>query len=238
MSGTVYNIYCDESCHLENDGIPTMVLGGLYCPLADVRRITDFLRSIKAHHGLPVHFETKWTKVSAGKQHFYSDLIQFFLREDALQFRGVLIPDKGGLNHAHFGQDHSEWYYKMYYTMLRYVFLPPNSYQVYLDIKDSRGGEKTRHLHQVICNSLHDFNAETVVKVQQVRSDESEIMQLADLLIGAIAYHNRGLATNATKLTLIADLQTALGREALSSTSGFTRRKFNLLRWQANGSTG
>jgi hypothetical protein len=25
------NIYCDESCHLENDGINVMGLGGLWC---------------------------------------------------------------------------------------------------------------------------------------------------------------------------------------------------------------
>jgi len=27
-----YNIYCDESCHLEHDGIPTMVIGAVWCP--------------------------------------------------------------------------------------------------------------------------------------------------------------------------------------------------------------
>lgn len=27
-----YNIYCDESCHLENDAIPVMVLGAATCP--------------------------------------------------------------------------------------------------------------------------------------------------------------------------------------------------------------
>lgn len=27
---TEYNIYCDESCHLENDRQPIMVLGGMW----------------------------------------------------------------------------------------------------------------------------------------------------------------------------------------------------------------
>ena len=26
------HIYCDESCHLENDGMKAMVLGALWCP--------------------------------------------------------------------------------------------------------------------------------------------------------------------------------------------------------------
>ena len=27
---TLYNIYCDESCHLEQDGQPVMVLGAVW----------------------------------------------------------------------------------------------------------------------------------------------------------------------------------------------------------------
>ena len=30
---TTYNVYCDESCHLENDGQKAMVLGAIWCPL-------------------------------------------------------------------------------------------------------------------------------------------------------------------------------------------------------------
>jgi hypothetical protein len=176
----------------------------------------------------------KWTKVSNGKLDFYRALVSLFLAEEALHFRGVLIPDKGALDHGRFGQNHDEWYYKMYYTMLRYVFTAPNHYRVYLDIKDTRGGHKTRHLHDVLSNSLHDFDQETVVRVQQVRSHESAILQLTDLLIGAIAYENRELAGSDAKLALIGDLKAALGQNALSQTSAFQSRKFNLLRWQAN----
>jgi len=60
----VFNIYCDESCHLENDGISSMVLGAIWSPAN--RRVTldTGLRQLKSAHGLPVNFEIKWTKVS------------------------------------------------------------------------------------------------------------------------------------------------------------------------------
>lgn len=229
-----YNIYCDESCHLENDDIPVMVLGGTYCRVGEVRRISRAVRDLKQKHGLAPDFEVKWTKVSKGKIDFYRDLISLFLQDDALHFRGVLIPDKRALDHGRFGQNHNDWYYKMYYTMLRYVFTAPNHYRVYLDIKDTRGGHKTRHLHDVLANTLHDFDKETVERVQQVRSHESAVLQLTDLLIGAIAYENRGLTGSPAKLALISDLKASLGKNALSQTSAFQNRKFNLLRWQAN----
>ena len=234
MKRRVYNIYCDESCHLENDGIPVMVLGGVYCGAEKVRRISHAIRELKRQYGLAPDFEVKWTKVSRGKIDFYRALIALFLQDDTLHFRGILIPDKRTLDHGRFGQDHDKWYYKMYYVMLRYVFSAPNRYRIYLDIKDTRGGHKVRHLHEVLCNSLHDFDRETVERVQQIRSHESELLQLTDLLTGAIAYENRKLTGNEAKLALIADLKTALGPDALSQTSAFQNRKFNLLRWRAN----
>lgn len=38
MSDT-FNVYCDESCHLENDHQKAMVLGAVWCPLEKSREI-------------------------------------------------------------------------------------------------------------------------------------------------------------------------------------------------------
>ncbi|NHQ60865.1 DUF3800 domain-containing protein [Chlorobium sp. BLA1] len=35
----IFNIYCDESCHLENDRHKAMVLGAVWCPLDESRII-------------------------------------------------------------------------------------------------------------------------------------------------------------------------------------------------------
>jgi len=63
----IYNVYCDESCHLENDGQKVMVLGAVWCPLEKSHEIMLRLREIKKKHGLNPKFEIKWTKVSLGK---------------------------------------------------------------------------------------------------------------------------------------------------------------------------
>lgn len=36
-----FNIYCDESCHLENDGQKSMVLGAVSCPRGQGPRDRD-----------------------------------------------------------------------------------------------------------------------------------------------------------------------------------------------------
>lgn len=234
----IYNVYCDESCHLEHDGVPVMAWGAVTCPQGEVRAIAEAIRALKSAHGLKPAFEAKWTKVSPAKAGFYLALIDLFLADDRMRFRGLLVPDKAQLDHARFDQSHDEWYYKMYYTMLRPIFAAPHRYRIYLDVKDTRGGPKARKLHDVLANSLFDFERQTVERVQQVRSHESELLQIADLLIGALTYVNRGLATSPAKTAIIDRLRATLGQQALSRTSTFAATKFNILVWRAQGATG
>lgn len=90
-----FNIYCDESCHLENDGHQVMILGAAWCPTSNTREIAQRIREIEKRHGLPGDFEVKWTKVSPAKLGLYMDLVDYFFDDDDLHFRAVIIPDKG-----------------------------------------------------------------------------------------------------------------------------------------------
>ena len=42
-----YNIYCDESCHLQHDGNDIMVIGGVFCLKHKVGRINKDIRKLK-----------------------------------------------------------------------------------------------------------------------------------------------------------------------------------------------
>jgi hypothetical protein len=230
MSQT-YNVYCDESCHLEHDGFKVMVLGGVWCLADKAREINQRLREIKARHGLSPAVEVKWTKISPAKTAFYLDLVDYFFDDDDLCFRGLLVPDKKVLDHDGHGQTHDEWYYKMYFTMLKAVLSPQERFRVYLDIKDTRGGSKVKKLHEVLCGSMYDFDAHIVEKLQVVRSHEVEIMQLADLLIGALSYTNRGLAGNAGKVAVVERIK-ARSHLTLQRSTLLRARKMNLFRWE------
>jgi hypothetical protein len=118
----IFNIYCDESCHLETDHQQVMVLGAVWCPLEKAREIAVRLREIKAHHQMKPGFEIKWTKVSPAKARFYPEVMDYFFDDDDLHFRALIVPDKTKLRHEAFGQSHDEWYYKMYFDMLAEKF--------------------------------------------------------------------------------------------------------------------
>lgn len=233
MSDT-YNVYCDESCHLENDGIKVMTLGALWCPVSKRAEIAKRVREIKVKHGLAADFEIKWTKVSQGNLAFYMDVVDYFFDDDDCYFRGLVVPDKTKLNHQEFGQDHDDWYYKMYFVMLKTIFEPRSKYRVYIDIKDTLGNEKVEKLHDVICNSHYDFSQNIIERMQRIHSHEAEQLQVADLLIGALGYLHRGLTTNSAKLKLIERIQQRSGYRLMRNTL-LRESKFNLFIW--NGRT-
>jgi hypothetical protein len=228
----IYNIYSDESCHLENDGIPVMVLGAVWCRASVVRQVSERIGEIKRRHDIPAGLEIKWSKLSPSKQQLYIDLVDYFFDDDDLHFRGILIPDKSRLDHAGFNQTHDAWYYKMCFRMIEPIIDPRQRYRVYLDIKDTRSEEKRRKLEEVLRGSRHDAVGQIIERVQQIRSHESAIMQLTDLLIGAIAYHNRGLRTNPAKLDVIQRIQRRSGR-TLDETTWLRDPKLSLLRWKS-----
>lgn len=228
--GEIFNIYCDESCHLEHDNQKVMVLGAVWCPLDKVHEISIRLREIKARHGMKQGFETKWTKVSPAKQTMYLDLLDYFFDDDDLHFRSLVVPDKTKLRHDNFCQNHDTWYYKMFFDLLKVLFIPKNRYRIYLDIKDTRSATKVAKLHNVLCNNMYDFERKIIERVQTVHSHEVELLQLADLIIGAIAYVNRGLSGNAGKNALIARIRERTGYGLAKSTL-LKEEKVNLFVW-------
>src|SRR5690625_2482559 len=229
----IFNIYCDESCHLENDRQPIMVLGGISLPANRARTVSLAVRKLKRRHGLADAFEIKWTKVSPAKVDFYREVVELFFAEEAMSFRGLVVPNKAALRHLDFSQTHDEWYYKMYYLLLRPLLHKKRKFRVYLDIKDTRGGEKVRRLENYLKRFLRDWEQNVLESIQLVHSRELASLQIVDLLIGAVAYVQRDLSANAGK-TALADLIRSRSGLTLQHSTAPGRPKFDLFVWEAN----
>jgi len=205
------------------------VLGAVWCLLDRAREITSRLREIKLKHNLPASFELKWTKVSPGKLGYYSDVLDYFFDDDDLHFR-ALIADKTGLRYRDFAQCHDDWYFKMYFDLLKVVLSPEARYRVYLDIKDTQSAAKVEKLHEVLASSLYDFSRNIIERVQTVRSHEVDLLQLADLLIGTVSAANRDGVRSPAKQQLIARMRQRSGY-ALTRTTLVREQKTNLFLW-------
>lgn len=225
------NIYCDESCHLELDNSPCMVLGAISCPKQKVAIIAKDLRELKRRHGLSDRYELKWTKVGTKKIDYYKAVIMYFVNSDDIRFRAI-VADKTDLRHSEFSQTHDDWYYKMYYLLLRQMVSPSEEYKIYLDIKDTQGGDKVLKLQDVLNYTLYKFYDETVRGIQQIRSNESELLQMADLFIGAVAYMNRKMFRSQSKTDICRYLESSMAT-SLISTTPLSQTKFNIFVWES-----
>lgn len=218
MSET-FNIYCDESCHLPNDGNSVMVLGGVWCPKNKTRKINDDIRNIKRKYNIGT--EMKWVKISEAKKQAYFDLIEYFFKQDDLHFRVLVVDNKNAINHAIYHQTHDDWYYKMYFNMIKVILNPSDTYNIYLDIKDTKSKTKIRKLQEVLSNNMYDFSGQVIANMQVIRSHEVEIMQITDILIGAVAYVSRNLNGVIAKNEVI---------DLIRKRSGYSLSKNTLLR--------
>jgi Protein of unknown function (DUF3800) len=217
MSKT-FNYYCDESCHLLNDGQKYMVIGYTCSAYNQVQLHQEAIKELKNRHKF--NAEIKWNKVSHSKYPFYNDLIEYFFASD-LQFRAIIVK-KTDIDNAQFGQSHDDFYYKMYYQLINHKIDMESSYNVYLDIKDTLSANKVRKLKDLL-----NIRLSVIRNLQNIRSEESLLLQLADLLIGAIAYHLRGDGKVIAKNKLIEKIKLTTNHNLQRSTP-FKQSKFNL----------
>ena len=226
-----FNIYCDESCHIVNGAGTHMVLGGVMCPYSEKDELFQRIKAIKAENGLG-HAEMKWSRVARGKIGAYRDLINFFFDKEGLRFRAIVI-EKRKINLEKFSFTQDDFYYRQYFQLLRWFISTGNHYSIYLDIKDTQGVEKVSQLHEVLCNAHLDFDLKSITRIQEIRSHEVAVMQLVDILIGAISYANKYLdgGQSDAKNEIVELIKKRSGCSLTHSTS-FGSLRFNIFQWE------
>lgn len=226
-----YNVYCDESCHLVSNDSKYMLIGAVYCQKNKVKKVNEYIEHLKKNYNISNKIELKWNKIDKKTEKLYLDIINYFFNNDDLKFR-VIVIDKTKLDHKKYNQTENEFYHKAYYEMLKYIIIPGNSYNIYPDIKDTN----SYYYHQVMLDYLRikmqDTNKRTIRKVQPIRSYEAPILQINDILIGALSYHYRNLSKNNVKLNIISEIR-KLYQNDLNETSYCSNTKFNIFMWRS-----
>lgn len=226
-----YNVYCDESCHLVSNNSNYMLIGAIYCPKFKVKKVNEYIEYLKENYNFSSKIELKWNKIDKKTEKLYLDIINYFFNNDDLKFR-VIVIDKTKLDHKKYNQTENDFYHKAYYDMLKYIIIPGNSYNIYPDIKDTN----SYYYHQIMLDYLRrkmsDTNKKTIKKVQPIRSYESPILQINDILIGALSYYYRNLSGNSAKTNIINEIK-KLYQNSLDISSYCSNTKFNIFIWRS-----
>lgn len=203
-----FNLYCDESSHLRNDGQPYMLLAYLLVPYNQAIRHKERLFSIKREHNF--FGELKWTKVSSSQKQFYLDVIDYFFDTD-ICFRALVV--KKNQVDVHLQEDYDTFYYKMYYQLINHKMDYRHVYNIYLDIKDTLSTSKVKKLEEILQTKFG-----VIRNLQNIHSHESIFLQITDLILGAINYHIRGLDKVDAKTQIIQKIQKRSGYKLAGST--------------------
>lgn len=224
-----YNVYCDESCYLQNDHFNVMGFGCVCVPKFKSREVSLKIKEIKKRFHCTQ--ELKWTKVSPKNISFYKSLTDTFFGSKEISFRALIVENKNTLDHEKFNLgSHDSFYYKMYFYLLRNIIdrrKPGDTFNIYFDIKDTNGSYKIKQLKGVLSRYMHDFESTVLPKFQIIRSNESEALQLNDFLLGAVMYKSRRLETSNAKKEIVAYVEEKSGCDLAVSNEPW-KSKFNL----------
>ncbi|HEM3692338.1 TPA: DUF3800 domain-containing protein, partial [Streptococcus suis] len=127
-----------------------------------------------------------------------------------------------------YNQTHDDFYYKQYFYLVR-KFLYEDDVNVFIDIKDTNSIFKVNKLKNILEKWNRSVN--NIKNIQQIRSHENSIMQLADLLIGAIAYKNRGFGSSEARIRLV-NFITEKAQHELTTNTSFNAIKFNIFKME------
>jgi len=224
----VFKIFCDESCHMQHDGADIMVLGAIHCSAEKAVQLNRHIKWLRHQHNYQT--ELKWTKLVAKQWPFYQALMDLLLTDPDVWFKATVVQRKSSLDHGRFNDgSHNDFYYKMFYYTLRDFLAVQNEYRLYLDYMDTMGGEKTRKLCEVLTAGER---SQLAISATIVQSYESQLIQLCDLLIGAIGYRNRSDIEHSSviKNQIVEYLEARLGHPLDYSTAPW-ERQFNIFRF-------
>jgi len=222
--GCLYQVYCDESRHTSDPSDHYMVIGAISCPASEKRALVRRIHSLRAIHAAQGEFG--WKRLSPNKRAFYWSLLDLFAGEASLQFRCIVV------DRTRFKADDLELgFYKLYYQMLVHWLSPECSYRIYLDYQQNRERDRFSILRDVLRCRLSE--QAKIISLEPADSSELELMQLADLLIGAVGYERNGRSGSETKRRFCVDLAKELKRSALSQSTPLGESKFNVFQFGA-----
>ena len=230
---TTFNLYCDESRHTSDPKDRYAVIGALKCPRDKKKLIVGRIHALMAKHR--AHGEAGWKRLSPNRIDFYFALLELFVNDSDLSFRCILV-DRPKLDHDKYNNGDSELgFYKLYYQMLVHWLQPGEEYYIYLDWQQNKTNNR---FDDVRTNLIHKLNGRAkIAALEPITSDTQPLMQLSDLLIGAVGYEWNGYSglphSSTTKVLFCKQLASQLNLQSIAAGTPKESKKFNIFDWQA-----
>lgn len=227
-----FEVYCDESGQELFGTRPTgehyVLIGGLWIRTENRKAYKDHIKQLR--HKYKVGGEFKWKRVSPSRLNFFLELVRFFFdQRDEMRFR-VIVLRADEMDAVRFHESGNElMFYKFYYQALHHWILDFNRYRVFVDTKTNRVHNRI----QILEKCLRSANISSLVDVQALPSHEVDLLQLVDVLMGAVSYKFHRRDTSAAKIGVLAEIERCLGKEIVPTWR--SENKFNVFLFKSGG---
>jgi len=190
-----YRIYIDESRQCSEH---YMVLGGIITTTQELPEIQSRLEEFR--YRTKMHREFKWTKVSKKMLSNYCDLVNLIadlISQKHLHFKAVVF-DTREFNHKQFSDgDGEKTFYKLMYQFILHKFGKYLTQEdiaiVHLDQRNS--SYRLQDLKPILNAGIrkkYQLTGDPIRALVPLDSKTSDLIQMADLLMGAIGFENNG----------------------------------------------
>ena len=197
------------------------------CPLDQKREIVRTVDRLRAYYN--VQGEFGWKTVCPSRLSFFQALVDLFFSNPELRFRAVVVSRR----ETNF-DDTEEMFQKVYYQVFNNWLDRRDSYRLFIDRRiDER--DRVDTLRRCLIDTFQFGNS--VKFVEEVESHENDLIQLADLFIGALAASRNGHlqleGSSAAKLQICRDICRNLNISTLASYETWpSEQKFNVFHFR------
>ena len=191
---SIYHIFCDESRQTNHRH---MILGGLVIHQDQLDEFNATMTDFR--HEINMHAELKWSKVSNGKIAEYRRFIDYFFalnNTNIVHFHCITL-DTNQINHKAYNAGNKETgFYKFFYQLLyncfaRNYLTEQNDTKFIIHMDQRNTSYSLNDLKDILNNGIKKnmgITQKRVLSVEAIDSKKSEVLQIADIIIGSIGY--------------------------------------------------
>ena len=190
-----YNIYCDES---DTNGQNIFWLGAIVCSPERADILTNKIDEIRNTHNF--YSEFKWTKIKNHNFNIYKEFVDVFFDDKYVMFR--VMSCKKNYYWNKWEDSTNRKMTKTYYCFIGWITMHCYKYNIYADqlFNDHDKSMKTiTYLLNRKRKSEWDLKSNNIKNMKEMDSNKCDLIQLADVLMGA---YKSSKCTNPTKIKM------------------------------------
>jgi hypothetical protein len=224
------DIYLDES---SESGFPFTVIGAVIVPSADAKEISDEIQSAKKHASA----ELKWSRLDNRNHAVYTRALEHFLkrRADSQAFFHSIVLENDKIDYSlhSYGSVDIGFNKFIYQILMKFAREHGKSHYFYVYPDERRTRQTGDEFRDVLNNGAdRNLNVRPFRIVEFRKSHQTPLIQLADVLTGAVAYENNGhdqkANANAAKVNFLKEMKKRLGIFSFKNATPYRERTFTV----------